>query len=218
MTGASSGPSESNNTASPTRTMVNALRAHLPAGVEYRVGEGGRHREQRRCSACQADRGRGDYLTTGRGGFRQQPEARSPTWAAAPCDPEKPVLCLRIHDRSPLHSQPFDFDSVTYYSLEPSARIDYLTLFKIRQTMRANLFVFRSATDPWVREFILEPERMLRRCLPKLDRVTGDFRIVSKIESGGAISTASKAILPARRGHDRRRLPKRLPLHRHGSR
>ena len=87
---------------------------------------------------------------------------------------------------APLDSQPFDFDSVTYYSLEPSARIDYLTLFKIRQTMRANLFVFRPATDPWVRDFILEPERMLRRWLPKLDRVTGDFRIVSKIESGGA--------------------------------
>jgi lipid II:glycine glycyltransferase (peptidoglycan interpeptide bridge formation enzyme) len=86
---------------------------------------------------------------------------------------------------APLESQPFDFDSVTYYSLEPSARIDYLTLFKIRQTMRANLFVFRPATDPWVREFILEPRQMLRRWLPKLERVTGDFRIVSKIESGG---------------------------------
>jgi hypothetical protein len=87
---------------------------------------------------------------------------------------------------APLESQAFDFDSVTSYSLEPSARIDYLTLFKIRQSMRANLFVFRPATDPWVREFILEPEQMLRRYLPKLGRVTGDFRIVSKIESGGA--------------------------------
>jgi 2-polyprenyl-6-methoxyphenol hydroxylase-like FAD-dependent oxidoreductase len=87
---------------------------------------------------------------------------------------------------APLESQAFDFDSVTSYSLEPSARIDYLTLFKIRQSMRANLFVFRPATDPWVREFILEPEQMLRRYLPKLGRVTGDFRIVRKIESGGA--------------------------------
>lgn len=56
-------------------------------------------------------------------------------------------------------SQPFDFDSATYYLLDPSARIDYLTLFRIGQTMRANLFVFRSARDPWVREFIEEPDQ-----------------------------------------------------------
>jgi 2-polyprenyl-6-methoxyphenol hydroxylase-like FAD-dependent oxidoreductase len=82
-------------------------------------------------------------------------------------------------------SEPFNFDSVTYYSLDPSACIDYLTLFRIRQTMRANLFVFRSASDPWVREFIRAPDRMLRRYLPKLDRVIGEFQVIGKVESGG---------------------------------
>jgi len=81
-------------------------------------------------------------------------------------------------------AQPFDFDSIAYYSTSPSTRIGYLTLFKIRNTMRANLFVFRSAYDGWVREFILEPDRMLRRYLPKLSRVTGEYRVVSKVESG----------------------------------
>jgi len=51
--------------------------------------------------------------------------------------------------------------------------------------MRANLFVFRSAGGPWIREFILEPDRMLRDSLPKLDHVTGEFRVISKVESGG---------------------------------
>jgi 2-polyprenyl-6-methoxyphenol hydroxylase-like FAD-dependent oxidoreductase len=81
-------------------------------------------------------------------------------------------------------AQPFDFDSLAYYSISPSTRIDYLTLFKIRNTMRANLFVFRSAYDPWVREFIVEPDRMLRRHLPKLSRVTGEYHVTSKVESG----------------------------------
>ena len=81
-------------------------------------------------------------------------------------------------------AQPFDFDSVVYYSVGPSTRIGYLTLFKIRDTMRANLFVYRSANDPWIREFILEPDGMLRRHLPELGRVTGDFRVISQVESG----------------------------------
>ncbi|MGB8831562.1 MAG: FAD-dependent monooxygenase [Candidatus Sulfotelmatobacter sp.] len=77
----------------------------------------------------------------------------------------------------------FPFDALTYYSMSPSARIDYLTLFKFRNTMRANLFVFRSASDPWVREFIRRPEAMLRRHLPKLSRVTGEFKVSSNVES-----------------------------------
>ncbi len=82
--------------------------------------------------------------------------------------------------------QSFNFGSIAYYSVTPSTRIGYLTLFKIRNTMRANLFIFRTAYDPWVREFILDPERMLRRYLPKLSGVTGEYRVVSKVESGRA--------------------------------
>lgn len=81
-------------------------------------------------------------------------------------------------------AQSLAFDSITYYSIDPSTCIDYLTLFKIRETMRANLFVFRTPSDPWVRAFIQEPDRMLREYLPKLDRVTGQFRVISRVESG----------------------------------
>ena len=81
-------------------------------------------------------------------------------------------------------ARPFDFDSVAYYSVSPSTRISYLTLFRVRNIMRANLFVYRSANDPWLREFILEPDQMLRRHLPELTRVTGKFRVISNVESG----------------------------------
>jgi 2-polyprenyl-6-methoxyphenol hydroxylase-like FAD-dependent oxidoreductase len=81
-------------------------------------------------------------------------------------------------------AQGFDFDSVAYYSVSPSTCINYLTLFKVRNIMRANLFVYRSTNDPWVREFIQEPGQMLRRHLPELTRVTGTFQVISKVESG----------------------------------
>ncbi len=87
-------------------------------------------------------------------------------------------------DFAPADSRPFPFDGLTYYSLSPSTCIDYLTLFKFRKAVRANLFVFRAAGDPWVREFIQEPEAMLHRYLPKLTRITGEYRVTSKVESG----------------------------------
>ncbi|HTW58523.1 MAG TPA: FAD-dependent monooxygenase [Terriglobales bacterium] len=81
-------------------------------------------------------------------------------------------------------SQPFPFDGLTYYDMSPSTMIDYLTLFKFPNTIRANLFVFRPANDPWVREFIQQPASMLQRYLPKLTRVTGEYRVTSKVEFG----------------------------------
>lgn len=79
---------------------------------------------------------------------------------------------------------PFRFDAVTYFPTSSAARIDYLTLFPISGGMRANLFVYRSPADPWIRQFINEPARALKRCFPKLDRVIGEYRVVSKVEVG----------------------------------
>lgn len=79
--------------------------------------------------------------------------------------------------------QPFPFQAVTYYPGDAGAGIDYLTLFKVRQTMRANLFVFRSLNDAWVREFHREPRLLLERALPKLPRVIGEYRVAGKVEA-----------------------------------
>jgi 2-polyprenyl-6-methoxyphenol hydroxylase-like FAD-dependent oxidoreductase len=163
--------------------MVNALRAHMPAAVQFRLGR------------VEAIANSGDIQHVKLAGGEEL-SSRLVVLASGVSRTIQANLRLRRRvvrrDQSLVFGftiaapefQPFDFDSVTYYSLDPSARIDYLTLFKIRQTMRANLFVFRPPSDPWVREFILEPERMLRRYLPKLDRVTGEFRVISKVESG----------------------------------
>lgn len=78
----------------------------------------------------------------------------------------------------------FPFDALTYYADVLEARIDYLTLFPIRDVMRANLFTYRDPKDAWVRRFIAEPRDELRRALPGLTAVIGEFRVVSKVETG----------------------------------
>jgi len=164
--------------------MVNALRAHMPASVEFRPGRveavanGGNVQRVRLADGEEIC----SRLVVLASGVSRELQANLRLRRRVIQKDQSFVFGFTI---AAPESRRFDFDSVTYYSLDPSARIDYLTLFRIGNTMRANLFVFRSARDPWVREFIQEPDRMLRHSLPKLHHVTGDFRVVSRVESGG---------------------------------
>jgi len=81
-------------------------------------------------------------------------------------------------------SRPFPFETVTYFPSDAADCIDYLTLFKIRDTMRANLFTFRPGNHPWIREFHKTPSLLLERALPQLTRVTGEFKVVGKVDCG----------------------------------
>jgi len=76
----------------------------------------------------------------------------------------------------------FPFQALTYYPDKCSARVGYLTLFPIRNVMRANLFVYRSPGEEWVYRFARDPEAILVQSLPKLVQLTGPFRITSRIE------------------------------------
>lgn len=165
--------------------MVNALRSHLPPSVEFRLG-----RVETIANSSHVQRVQlagGEELTS--------------RLIILACGVSTGLLAkLQLQRRllqkdqslvfgftiAASDGQPFDFDSITYYSIDRTTCIDYLTLFKIRETMRANLFFFRIPHDPWVRAFIQEPERMLRQCLPKLDHVTGKYHVISKVESGRA--------------------------------
>jgi 2-polyprenyl-6-methoxyphenol hydroxylase-like FAD-dependent oxidoreductase len=55
--------------------------------------------------------------------------------------------------------------------------------------MRANLFTFGSASDPWVRQFIKAPHRELQHVFPELLRpalahLIGDFGVAGHVETG----------------------------------
>jgi 2-polyprenyl-6-methoxyphenol hydroxylase-like FAD-dependent oxidoreductase len=163
--------------------MVNALRAQVPAEVEFRkarvehiANSSGIQRvklsggEELTCRLVVLACGVSDGLLT-KLGLRRRMFLKDQSLGFG-------------FDIGASKEQPFDFDALTYYSFSPVSRIDYLTLFKFRETMRANLFTFRSVNDPWVREFVHDPDRMLRLHLPKLTRLIGEYRVTSSVESG----------------------------------
>ncbi len=104
------------------------------------------------------------------------------------------TLGIERHITSPCHSISIGFDifpvsrpafafpALTYFSERPSDRIPYLTLFPVGNKMRANLFVYRGADDPWLREFRLAPVKTLNAALPRLTRITGAFAIPGEIK------------------------------------
>ena len=94
------------------------------------------------------------------------------------------------------NSCPFPFQGITYYPSDPAFRIDYLTLFNICDTMRANLFVFGSRNDRWVKEFHREPRPLLQRAFPKLADLIGEYQVSGKVASGGVDLYSSEGEMP----------------------
>jgi 2-polyprenyl-6-methoxyphenol hydroxylase-like FAD-dependent oxidoreductase len=80
-------------------------------------------------------------------------------------------------DMAPSERAAFDFPALTYYPERSSDRAAYLTLFPIGETMRANLMVYRGMDDPWLRQMRHQPEAALDALMPRLKRITGDFKI-----------------------------------------
>lgn len=84
-------------------------------------------------------------------------------------------------DLVPVGRAAFDFPAMTYFSERPADRIPYITLFPIGSRMRANLFTYREADDPWLREMRRAPRQTLDAALPRLRRITGEFDIAGDV-------------------------------------
>jgi 2-polyprenyl-6-methoxyphenol hydroxylase-like FAD-dependent oxidoreductase len=82
---------------------------------------------------------------------------------------------------APIGRPAFDFPALTYFSERPSDRIPYISIFPVGHAMRANLFVYRQMDDPWLQEMRRAPEATLNASLPRLRRITGEFRIAGDI-------------------------------------
>ena len=78
-------------------------------------------------------------------------------------------------DLAPTGAERFPFGALTYFSERAADRMAYLTLFPIGPVMRANLFVYREMTDPWIEGFRGAPEDSLVALMPRLRKVIGDF-------------------------------------------
>lgn len=165
--------------------LVNTLRANLPASIKARLGRVERITSEGGTSTV--------HLADG-----EQLTSRLVVVACGMCEPLLASLGLRRRviqkeqcvvlgfNITPANSPAFSFDTITYFPTDPTSRIDYLTLFKFRDTMRANLFTFLAGNGSWIREFVQQPALMLERAFPKLPRVTGEYRITGKVEVGRA--------------------------------
>jgi 2-polyprenyl-6-methoxyphenol hydroxylase-like FAD-dependent oxidoreductase len=85
-------------------------------------------------------------------------------------------------DVKPAPGKAFDFAALTYYPERTSDRMAYLTLFPIGTSMRANLMVYRTMDDPWLRDMRHNPERCLFALMPNLRRITGDIEVVGPVK------------------------------------
>ncbi len=84
-------------------------------------------------------------------------------------------------DVAPRGRAQFDFPALTYWPGRAGNRLAYLTLFPIGNVMRANLMVYREMDDPWLREFRDAPEDGMRALMPNLQSMMGDFDVVGPV-------------------------------------
>jgi len=77
----------------------------------------------------------------------------------------------------------FPFDAVTYRPSSTRDRVGYLTLFRIGEILRGNLFVYWTARGTETQAFMRAPEQELDRLLPGLRDVLGDCLIQGRVEA-----------------------------------
>lgn len=84
-------------------------------------------------------------------------------------------------DIAPVGRASFEFPALTYWPGRPGQRMAYLSVFPIGDKMRANLMVYRDMTDPWLRDFRQAPEATMMAVMPGLHRMMGDFKVGTPI-------------------------------------
>jgi 2-polyprenyl-6-methoxyphenol hydroxylase-like FAD-dependent oxidoreductase len=162
--------------------LVNIMRAHLPETIESKIGRVGQisHRDGITTVSLES----GEKLTTRLAvlacGLSDELLSSLGLRRNIICNEQSAVAGFNI---APTNSRAFDFDSVTFYPTDPSFRIDYLNLFRMRQEMRVNLFSYHTPNDPWFREFHRRPKALLDSAFPKMSQVIGEYEVVGKVVS-----------------------------------
>jgi 2-polyprenyl-6-methoxyphenol hydroxylase-like FAD-dependent oxidoreductase len=80
-------------------------------------------------------------------------------------------------DVQPAGRASFVFPALTYFPERAAERISYFTLFPVGATMRANLFLYREARDPWLKRLRDQPRETLLAAMPGLGKLMGDFAV-----------------------------------------
>jgi 2-polyprenyl-6-methoxyphenol hydroxylase-like FAD-dependent oxidoreductase len=162
-------------------TLVNSIRSAIPAGVERIVGKAidirtGGETQSVLLSSGAESRARLVVLANGlNSGLRE-------TIAIHRSEVSRSHSISIGFDLKPAGRPVFQFPALTYYPEKASDRVAYLTLFPMGSIMRANLFVYWGLRDPRLKAFRDGPEEALNELMPRLPRLTGDFRIVGPVK------------------------------------
>jgi 2-polyprenyl-6-methoxyphenol hydroxylase-like FAD-dependent oxidoreductase len=162
-------------------TLVNTMRAQVPAGVETILAKA--------IGISTSDDRQKILLSNG-----EQISARLVVLANGLNIGLRSMLGMERQIISPCHSitlgfdvepvgrSAFDFPALTYWPKRSTSRMAYLSVFPIGDAMRANLMVYRDMTDTWLPQFRRGPEDALRAMMPGLARMMGEFRVSGPIK------------------------------------
>jgi 2-polyprenyl-6-methoxyphenol hydroxylase-like FAD-dependent oxidoreductase len=91
--------------------------------------------------------------------------------------------CITLaFDLQPIGRGSFEFAALTYFGEHAADRIAYLTLFPVGKAMRANLMVYRTVDDPWLRDMRERPDAGLSAVMPRLKQLIGDAAITGAVK------------------------------------
>ncbi len=83
---------------------------------------------------------------------------------------------------TPTRRRSFDFPALTYYAENTRDHAALLTLFPIDSAMRANLFVYRDVSDPWLRDMRSSPQQAMLALMPGLRELMGEFEVEGPVK------------------------------------
>ncbi|MFS8046090.1 FAD-dependent oxidoreductase [Rhizobium sp. BR 314] len=160
--------------------LVSALRAALPANVDFVVGQvngvqTGATRQHIAVLGQDEMTAKLLVLATGMGDILRRDLGISHRSVA-----EKRSLAFGCNLR-PVGTKSLRHMALTYHGT--SDGIDHMNLFPVPGGTRANLFVFRDPRDPWIKSLHENPKDTLAAIFPSLIETAGDFDIVGKVDS-----------------------------------
>ena len=160
---------------------VNAVRARLPAQVEFIVGRvaelsAGPDRQRVTLSNGDVIDARLIVLASGLGDVLRQQVGITRRVIR---DAHSLSIGFSV---APAPGTSFDFPGLTYFGDRLSERIAYLSFFPVKDEMRANLFCYRGHDAAWAHAIRDNPHKALFAAMPNLRQFVGDFQLISKVQ------------------------------------
>lgn len=162
------------------KSLLTALRADLPAGVDLRFGRvadiaSGPDRQRVTLSDGSVIEARLLIVATGSSAAIHRRVGIEVVEAG-----RDHSICIGFYLKAP--PTDFPFESIVYHGERWSDRVAYISLFPIGSRMRVNMFVYREHDEAWLRAFREAPEATLRSTLPNLERVCGPIAVDGPVD------------------------------------